>query len=60
MLFLLYINDLPIVTTKNAKLVLHADDTSFIITIPSFIEFSNKLINFLLRLMNGLGIIYYP
>jgi hypothetical protein len=32
LLFLLYINDLPIVTAKNAKLVLYADDTSFIIT----------------------------
>jgi retron-type reverse transcriptase len=60
LLFLLYINDLPIVTTKNAKLVLYADDTSFIITSPSSIEFSNKLNTILMRLMNGLGIIYYP
>jgi len=43
LLFLLYVNDLPKVTTKNAKLVLHADDTSFIITNPSSIEFCNKL-----------------
>jgi hypothetical protein len=41
--FLLYINDLPTVTAKNVKLVLHADDTSFIITNPSPIEFANKL-----------------
>jgi hypothetical protein len=41
--FLLYINDLPTVTTKNAKLVLYADDTSFIITNPSPIEVANKL-----------------
>jgi len=43
LLFLLYVNDLPIVTAKNAKLVLYADDTSFIITIPSPIDFANKL-----------------
>jgi len=43
LLFLLYINDLPLVTAKNAKLVLYADDTSFIITNPSPIEFDNKL-----------------
>ena len=30
--FLLYINDLPTVTANSAKLVLYADDTSFIIT----------------------------
>jgi hypothetical protein len=41
--FLLYINDLPIVTAKNAKLVLYADDTSFIITNPSPLEFANKV-----------------
>jgi len=41
--FLLYINDLPTVTAENAKLVLYADDTSFIITNPSPIEFSDKL-----------------
>jgi hypothetical protein len=43
LLFLLYINDLAIVKIKNAKLVLYADDTSFIITNPSPIEFANKL-----------------
>jgi hypothetical protein len=34
---------LPTVTTKSAKLVLYADDTSFIITNPSPTEFANKL-----------------
>ena len=34
---------MPTVTAKNAKLVLYADDTSFIITNPSPIEFANKL-----------------
>jgi hypothetical protein len=34
---------LPTVTAKNAKLVLYADDTSFIITNPSPIEFAQKL-----------------
>ena len=42
-IFLLYINDLPTVTAKNAKLVLYADDTSLIITNPSPIVFANKL-----------------
>jgi hypothetical protein len=32
LLFLLYINDLSIITAKTAKLVPYADDTSFIIT----------------------------
>ena len=41
--FLLYINDLPTVTAKNAKLVLYGDDTSLIITSPSPMEFANKL-----------------
>jgi hypothetical protein len=46
-------------TAKNAKLVLYADDTSFVLTNPSPIEFANK-IKFSLMLMNGLGIICYP
>jgi len=33
----------PIVTAKNAKLVLYADDTSFKINNPNSIEFANKL-----------------
>jgi hypothetical protein len=41
--FLLYINDLPTVTAKNAKLLLYADDTSLIITNHSPIGFDNKL-----------------
>jgi len=44
--FLLYLNDLPTVTAENAKLVLYADDTSFIITKPSPIEFADKLNKF--------------
>jgi hypothetical protein len=40
---LVYINGLPTVTAKNAKLVLYADDTSFIVINPSPIEFANKL-----------------
>jgi len=34
---------LPSVIAENAKLVLYADDTSFIITNPSPIEFADKL-----------------
>ena len=45
LLFLLYINDLPTVTAKNAKLVLYADDTSLIITSASHDEFVTKLRN---------------
>jgi hypothetical protein len=41
--FLLYINDIPRVTAKNDKLVLYADDISFIITIPTLTEFASKL-----------------
>ena len=41
--FLLYMNDLPTVTAENAKLVLYAADTSFIITSPNLIEFSDKV-----------------
>ena len=41
--FLLYINELPTITAENDKLVLYADDASFIITIPSPIEFVDKL-----------------
>jgi len=41
--FLLIINDLPTVTSKNAKFVLHADDICIIITSPSSVEFSTKV-----------------
>ena len=44
--FLLYINDLPLVTATNAKLVLFAADTSLIITNPSPVEFANNLKKF--------------
>jgi len=43
LLFLLYINDLPEVTAKNAKLLLCADDTSLIVTSSSPTEFATKL-----------------
>jgi mannose/fructose/N-acetylgalactosamine-specific phosphotransferase system component IID len=41
--FLLFINVLPIMTSKNAKLVLYADDTSLIITGSNSVEFSTKV-----------------
>ena len=59
LLFLLYINDLPTVTTNNAKLVLYADDTSLIITSSSHTEFVTKLNNIFFRSTNGLGAICY-
>ena len=34
---------MPTITAENAKLVLYADDTSFIITNPSPTEFADKL-----------------
>ena len=51
--FKLQINDVPTITAKRAKLVLYADDTSFIITNPSPTEFASKLNKVLLMLMNG-------
>jgi len=48
--FLLYINNLPKVTAKNAKLVLYADDTSLIMTNPNPIEFANELNIFLFNI----------
>jgi len=47
LLFLLYINDLTTITAENAKLVLYADDTSLIITIDNYTEFTIKLNNVL-------------
>ena len=49
LLFLLYINDLPTVTNKNAKLVQYADDTSLIITSPNYTEYVTELNNVLLK-----------
>ena len=43
LLLLLYINDLPTVTAKKAKLVLYADNTSLIITGTNYTEFVAKL-----------------
>jgi hypothetical protein len=43
LLFLLYINDLSMVTGKNAKLILYADDTSFIIANPRPMVFTNNV-----------------
>ena len=38
--FSLFINDVPIITSKNATLVLYAENTSITITSPSSTEFS--------------------
>ena len=52
LLFLLYINDLPMVTGNNAKLILYADDTSFVIANPSPIDFANKVNETLMAVTN--------
>jgi hypothetical protein len=59
LLFLLFINDLPTVSAKNAKLVLYADDASLIITSSIPIEFTAKLNNVLADVHNGLRAICY-
>ena len=41
--FLLYINYLPTITAKNAKVMLYANDTSLVINSASPILFVNKL-----------------
>jgi hypothetical protein len=43
LLFLLYINDLPTVTGSSVKLILYANDTSFIIYNPSPMVFVNNV-----------------
>jgi hypothetical protein len=43
LLFLLYINDLPLLTNNNNKIVLFADDTSLIISNPDTINFRNDI-----------------
>ena len=43
LLFLLYINNLSMATGNNAKLILYADDTSFIIVNPSSTVFINNI-----------------
>jgi hypothetical protein len=42
LLFLLYINDLPMALSGNAKLVLYADDTSIIITQPTQDDYADN------------------
>jgi hypothetical protein len=42
LLSLLYINDLPEIVNDNAEVVLHADDTSIIITILNPTDFTNS------------------
>jgi len=43
LLFLVYINDLPITISKVAKSIIFADDTSIIITNDNKVDFSNTL-----------------
>ena len=43
LLFLVYINDLPITISKIAKSVIFADDTGIIITNDDKVDFSNTL-----------------
>jgi hypothetical protein len=41
--FLLYVNDLPTITTNKARIILCADDTSVIISNPSFQDFKTNM-----------------
>jgi hypothetical protein len=52
LLFLLYINDLPKVTGSTVKLILYADDTSFIIANPSPMVFVNNVNETLMAITN--------
>ena len=56
LLFLLYINDLPHSINKNNKIVLFADDTSLIISIPDLINFrddANKILQHIQEWFNA-------
>jgi hypothetical protein len=48
---------LPLITSKNATLVLHADDTSLIITGSNPAEFSTKVNTVFADINDGLGVI---
>ena len=43
LVFLVYINDLPIIISKIAKTIIFVDDTSIIITNDNKVDFSNTL-----------------
>jgi len=44
-LFLIYINDLPNLTSTGTKILLYADDTSIIVTSPNLENFETKIYN---------------
>jgi len=44
-LFLIYINDLPNLTSTRTKILLYADDTSIIVTSPNLENFETKIYN---------------
>jgi len=44
-LFLIYINDLPNLTSTGTKILLYADDTSIIVTSPNLENFETKIGN---------------
>jgi len=52
LLFLVYINDLPIIISKIAKSVIFADDTSIIITNDKKVDFRNALQLTMIELSN--------
>ena len=44
-LFLIYINDVPNLTSTGTKILLYADDTSIIVTSPNLENFEAKIDN---------------
>jgi hypothetical protein len=47
-LFLIYVNDLPILASTDTKVILYADDTSLIVTSPTLENLRERL-NLLLK-----------
>jgi hypothetical protein len=58
LLFLLYINDLPLATADKTISILFADDTSFLVIDKSLDTLETKLNQSLINVINGLNPTY--
>jgi hypothetical protein len=60
LLFLIYVNDLPITISKIAKSIIFADDTSIIITNDNKVDFRNTLHLTMIEISTviGFGVIF--